>query len=167
MTDERTRRRWINLGELIALAALVVSALGVWIAWKSSSQDKTTRIVERRPAVPLALRGTIDADGRALTIMPADPAHGLEGLTLRIKGASPIELGSDGRLNASDLQSALKDREKEPKDVTLSVPVRIDARYVEAGNDRSGGGSYELRYKWEGGGIFGGRSIHLMGLRRG
>ena len=167
MTDERTRRRWVNLGELIALAALVVSALGVWIAWKSSSQDKTTSIVEQKPAVPLALRGTTDADGRTLTIMPAVPALGLECLTLRIKGASPIEVGSDGRLNASDLQSALKDREKEPKAVTLSVPVHIDARYVEAGNDRSGGGSYELRYKWEGGGLFGGRSIHLMGLRRG
>jgi hypothetical protein len=167
MTDERTRRRWINLGELIALAALVVSALGVWIAWKSSSQDKTTSIVERRSAVPLALRGTIDADGRTLTIMPADPSHGLEGLTVRITGASPIEVGGDGRLNASDLESVLRSREKEPKDVTLSVPVRIDARYVEAGNDRSSGGRYELRYKWEGGGLFGGRSIHLVGLRRG
>lgn len=167
MTDERTRRRWINLGELIAFAALVVSALGVWIAWKSSNQDKTTRLVERRSAIPLALRGTIDADGRTLTIMPADPSHGLEGLTVRITGASPIEVGSDGRLNASDLESALKGREKEPKDVTLSVPVRLDARYVEAGNDRSGGGSYQLRYKWEGGGLFGGRSIHLIGLRRG
>ena len=167
MTDERTRRRWINLGELIALAALIVSALGVWIAWKSSSQDKTTRIVEQKSAVPLALRGTIDADGRTLTIMPADPSHGLEGLTVRIKGASPIEVGSDGRLYASDLESALKGREKEPKDVTLSVPVRIDARYVEAGDDRRGGGSYQLRYKWEGGGLFGGRSVHLIGLRRG
>ena len=53
MTDERTRRRWINLGEIIALAALVVSALGVWIAWKSSSEDKPTRIVEQKSAVPL------------------------------------------------------------------------------------------------------------------
>ena len=49
---------------------------------------------------------------------------------------------------------------KKPKDVTLSVPVRIDARYVEAGTDRRGGGSYVLRYKWEGGGLFGGRSLH-------
>jgi len=167
MTDERIRRRWINLGELIAFAALVVSALGVWIAWKSSSQDKTTRIVEQKSSVPLALRGTIDEDGRTLTIMPADPSHGLEGLSIKIKGANPIDVGSDGRLNASDLESALKGREKEPKDVTLSVPARIDARYVETGNDRRGSGTYVIRYKWEGGGLFGGRSIHLVGLSRG
>ena len=52
MGDERgrtrRRRRWITLGELIALAALIVSALGVWIAWKSSDQDKPTRVVEQR-----------------------------------------------------------------------------------------------------------------------
>jgi hypothetical protein len=46
------------------------------------------------------------------------------------------------------------------------VPVRIAARYVENGSDRRGGGTYVLRYKWEGGGLFGGRSIHLLGLSK-
>lgn len=166
MTDEETRRRWINLGELIALAALVVSALGVWIAWKSSNQDKPTEVVDHRSAVPLALRGTADSNGRTLTIMPADPGHALQSLRLTIKGASPIEAGSDGRVSASDVEGALKGREKEAKDVTLSVPARIDARYVEAGADRRGGGNYVLRYKWEGGGLFGGRSLRLVGLSK-
>jgi hypothetical protein len=165
-SPEARRRRWINLGELIAIAALLVSALGVWITWKNSNQDKPTQVVEQRSAVPLALRGTPDADGRTLTIMPADPSHGLQSLKVTIKGASPIDVGSDGRLGASDVQSALQGREKEAKDVTHSVAVRIDARYVESGNDRRGGGAYVLRYKWEGGGLFGGRSIRLVGLAR-
>ncbi|HEV2594986.1 MAG TPA: hypothetical protein VGU01_07290 [Sphingomicrobium sp.] len=165
--EERTRRRWINFGELIALAALIVSAMGVWIAWKSSSTEKTTRIVEQRSSVPLALRGTADADGRTLTIMPADPSHGLQSLKVTIKGARPIDVGSDGKLMASDVQAALVEREKEPKDVALTSPVRIDARYVEEGADRRGGGSYTLRYKWQGGGLFSGRSLRLLGLSRG
>ena len=164
--EARTRRRLINLGELIALAALIVSALGVWIAWKNSSEDKPTRVVEQRSSVPLTLRGTVDANGHALTIFPADPGHALESLKVVIKGVSPIEAGSDGRLSASDLESALKGREKEAKDVTHSVPVRIEARYVEAGTDRRGAGAYVLRYKWEGGGLFGGRSLRLVGLSR-
>jgi hypothetical protein len=164
--SQARRRRWINFGELIALAALIVSAVGVWIAWKSSNENKPTQVVEQRSVVPLALRGTVDSDGRTLTIMPADPAHALQSLTLRIKGASPIQVGSDGRLSAADVQSALRGHEKEPKDVTRNVPARIDARYVEAGADRHGGGSYVLRYKWEGGGLFGGRSLRLVGLSR-
>jgi len=166
MTDEQTRRRWINLGEIIALAALVVSAIGVWIAWKSSSNDKLTRVVEQRPAVPLALRGAVDGDDQTLTIMPADPSHALETLTVTIKGSPPIEVGGDGRLSASDVAAALKGREKEAKDVAFSVPVRIGARYVDNGTERRGGGPYILRYKWEGGGLFGGRSLHLLGLSR-
>ena len=166
MTDEKTRRRWINLGETIALAALIVSAVGVWIAWKSSNQDKPTRVVEQRSAVPLALRGTVDGDGRVLTIVAADPSHALESLKVSIKGAQPIDVGSDVRLSASDVEGALKGREKEAKDVTHSVPARIQARYVEAGADRRASGNYVLRYKWEGGGLFGGRSVRLVGLSR-
>lgn len=160
------RRRLINLGELIALAALIVSALGVWIAWKSSSEDKTTRIVEQRQPVPLTLRGTADRDGGELDISPVDSGHALQSLTVTIKGASPIEVGSDGKLRASDVQAALKDRPKEDKDRTYAVPVRISAHYVEMGADRRGGGNYVLRYRWEGGGLFGGRSLRLVGLSR-
>jgi hypothetical protein len=166
MSDEKTRLRWINLGELIALAALIVSGLGVWIAWKNNNEDKTARIVAQNSAVPLALRGTVDSEGRLITLVPADASHALESATVAIKGASPIEVGSDGRLAASDVEAALNGREKERKDVTHSVSVRIAARYVEAGADRHGGGSYVLRYKWEGGRLFGGRSLRLVGLTK-
>jgi hypothetical protein len=47
------------------------------------------------------------------------------------------------------------------------VPVQIKAKYVEAGTDRSGGGRYVLRYRWEAGGLFGGRTLRLTGLSRG
>jgi hypothetical protein len=165
-SPEARRRRLINLGELIALAALIVSALGVWIAWKNSSEDKPTRVVEQRSSVPLTLRGTPESNGSGITVSPVDPGHALQSATVTINGASPIELGSDGRLQASDVQAALKDRRKEDKDRTYSVPVRIAAHYVEMGADRRGGGAYVLRYKWEGGGLFGGRSLRLVGLSR-
>jgi hypothetical protein len=166
MSDSDSRRRWINLGELIALAALIVSAAGVWISWKNNSEDKPSRIVEQRPSVPLTLRGTVQGNGQELTIVPVESAHGLQSLTVTIKGAPAIDLGSDGRLQASDVQTALRNREKEAKDVTYSVPVRIDAHYVEMGKDKRGGGNYVLRYRWEGGGLFGSRSLHLVGLSR-
>jgi hypothetical protein len=50
--------------------------------------------------------------------------------------------------------------------VTHSVPIRIDAHYVEMGRDRRGGGNYVLRYRWEGGGLFSGRSLRLVGLSK-
>ena len=169
MSDSESRRRWVTLGELIALGALLVSAVGVWIGWKSNNkpvEDKPTRVVEQRQAIPLTLRGTADQEGRELTIAPVEPSHALESLTVTIEGASPIELGNDGKLAASDVESALKAREAEPKGAH-SVPVQIKAKYVEAGTDRAGAGSYVLRYRWESGGLFGGRTLRLTGLSRG
>ena len=121
MSDSEARRRWITLGELIALLALVVSAVGVWISWKNNGEDKPTRVVEQHQSVPLSLRAVADRDGSELTISPVEPSHGLQSLTVSIKGASPIEVGSDGRLQASDIQAALRDRPKEAKDVTHSM----------------------------------------------
>ena len=165
-SESERRRRLINLGELIALAALIVSAAGVWIAWKNSDNDKPTRIVEQRQSIPLTLRAKPESDGQTLEISPVEPTHALESLTVTLPGASAIEIGSDGQLDASDVETALKGHEKDPKDRTLSVPVRIEAHYVEAGKEHRGGGAYTLRYRWEGGGLFGDRSLHLVGLSR-
>jgi hypothetical protein len=165
-SESQRRRRLINLGELIALAALIVSAVGVWISWETSSHDKPDQVVEQRQSIPLTLRGLPSRDGRALTISPVESGHALESLTVTIAGAAPIEVGSDGQLNASDIEAALKDRTKESKDETHSVPARIEAHYVESGSDKHAGGMYRLRYRWEGGGLFGGRSLRLIGLMR-
>jgi hypothetical protein len=162
--EARARRRWITFGELIALAALIVSALGVWIAWKSSSKDEPTRIVEQRSTVPLALRGKAEDDGRRLTISPVESSHALESLTLTIKGAYPIELGSDGTVDADTVQRKLTGTALDKG--AHSITVRVEARYVEMGKDRHAGGAYTLRYRVEGGGILGGRSLRLVGLSR-
>ena len=166
MTDERTARRWISFGEIIALAALAVSAVGVWIAWKSSSEDKPTRVVEQRQAIPLTLRARREDDGTRLEISPVESGHALESLTITIAAASPISVGSDGELDASDVEAALKGHEAEPKNQTLSVPARVDTRYVEMGKDRKASGRYTLRYQWKSGGLFSGRSLHLVSLSR-
>src|SRR4051812_48582663 len=107
MTDSQSRRRWVTLGEIIALLALVVSAAGLWLAWKSNGEDKPTKVVEQRQAIPLTLRGKAENDGRRLTIEPVENGHALESLTLTIKGASPIEVGSDGEVDANDVEAAL------------------------------------------------------------
>jgi hypothetical protein len=162
----RARLRWITLGETIAIMALIVSGLGVWLSWKDSSEDKgPTTIVEERQSIPLALRGRAQSDGRSLEITPVEDSHALQSLTLMAQGAKPIELGSDGELGARDLQNALGKSAAEGEG-THRARVRIAAKYVEAGADKSATGSYVIRYRWEGGGLFGGRSLRLVGLSR-
>jgi hypothetical protein len=166
-SDSERRRRLVTLGELIALAALIVSAIGVWISWKSSNHEAPTPVVEQRTSIPLTLRGKREDDGETLGISPVEPSHALESLKVALPGASAIDVGSDGELAASDVQSALKGHDSEAKDRPLSVHVKIAARYVEAGKEKSASASYTLRYMWKGGGLFGGRSLHLVSLSKG
>jgi hypothetical protein len=167
MSDSKPRshRRGISFGEIIGFAALVVSALGLWITWQSTREDKPTRVVEQRLPIALTLRGTAERDGRELVLAPVEPGHALVSLTLTIGNAPPIEIASDGRLDADDVEAAIKDQDRDRKGAG-KMPVRIAARYVEAGAEQRGGGTYVLRYRWEGGGLFGGRSLRLVGLSR-
>lgn len=71
--ESRTRRRWITLGESIGLAALIISGLGLWISWRSTQDDKPTRVVEQKLPIPLILRGTAERDGRELVLAPVEP----------------------------------------------------------------------------------------------
>jgi hypothetical protein len=162
-TRKRARLRWVTLGEAIAIAALILSGLGLWHEW--NKRDEAPKVVVEKPtAIPLALRGRVTNDGREMQITPIEDSHALQSLTVSAAGTK-IELGSDGELSAGAIEEALGDAAKEDKG-PHRLGVRIATRYVEAGTDKTASGSYVLTYRWEGGGLFGGRSLRLVGLSR-
>ena len=165
--QKKSRLRWITLGEAVAIAALIVSAGGLWLTWKTSEKDPgPTEVVEKRQSVPLALRGKTADDGRTLEITPVETGHALQSLDVMVAGSSAIEAGSDGRLDAGDLESALGDKAEDGKG-THRIRVRIASKYVEAGADKTATGSYVIGYRWEGGGLLGGRSLRFTSFTRG
>jgi len=161
-TSRKSRLRWVTLGEAIAIAALVISGLGLWREY--TKPDDTAVVVEKQASIPLRLRGHVADEGRSLEISPVENGHALQSLTISA-GASKIETGSDGGLDAKALENALG-KAAEEGDGMHRVRVRIEARYVEAGADKTATGSYMLSYRWEGGGLLGGHSLRLTGLSR-
>jgi hypothetical protein len=163
--DGKARRRWVTLGETVAIAALAISALGLWNSWRSEDPEKPVPQVETKAAIPIAFRGTIDDGGKAIAITPVEPGHSLESLTLSVAGHREVSIGSDGRVTASEVQQLVGDPGKDPKPGSLSA--RIEARYIEAGTLKRGGGRYRISYRWEDGGLFGGDKLRLTGLNIG
>lgn len=162
--QRRRRLRWLTLGELLAVIAVAISALGLWKTWNSTEQPTT--IVEQRRPIALTLRGKAEDDGRSLVINPVEPGHALQSLTITLPGvATPISIGSDGELAAGVLEDALGKGAQRSKG-THRVRARMQADYVEAGVVRKSSGGYTLAYRWEGGGLFGGRSLRLVSLAR-
>jgi len=159
---KRSRLRWVTLGESIAIAALIISGLGLWREF--TKPDDKPVVVEKTSSIPLTLRGRAQDEGRSLEITPVENSHALQSLTITA-GASKIELGSDGALDAKTVEDALG-KSVEKDEATHRLRVRIEAKYVEAGADKSATGSYVVRYRWEGGGLFNGRSLRIAGLSR-
>lgn len=161
-TSKKSRLRWVTLGEAIAIAALILSGLGLWHEWNKREEAKV--IVEKPTAIPLALRARAVDDGKALQIAPIEDSHALQSLTITVSG-SAIEVGSDGELSAESVEDALGEAAGDGKG-RHRVTVRIAARYVEAGADKAAAGSYVLTYRWTGGGLLGGRSLRIIGMSR-
>ena len=160
-----TRRRWITFGEIIGVAAVAISALGLWNSWRDDRADKPRPQVEAKAAIPIAFRGRIESDGKAMTISPVEPGHALESLALTVAGKPAISIGSDGQLSAAEVERLVGDAGKDPKPGSLNA--RIEARYIEAGTLRRGGGRYRISYRWDDGGLFGGDRLRLTGLSLG
>ena len=158
---KRSRLRWVTLGEAIAIAALILSGLGLWHEWRKA-QDKPV-VVEQAAAIPLVLRGEVKKDGKELEIAPVEDSHALQSLSLAIAG-STIELGSDGELDADALEDAIG-KSALAGEGRHSLRVRITARYVEAGADKTATGSYLLTYRVRDR-LIGGKSLRLLGLSR-
>ena len=163
----RSRLRWVTLGEAIAVSALIVSALGLWLDWRSKQEPPVPPpAVEQQKAIPLVLLGHPEDDGRGVDIAPVEDGHALESLIVSVAGSDEtIEVGSDGKLDADAVEDALG-KSAEDGDGVHSAPVRITARYIENGTERTATGNYTLKYKWEGGGLFGGRSLRITSLAR-
>src|SRR5215212_6110556 len=96
-SQRRARLRWVTLGEAIAIAALILSGVGLWHEWNKPDEPKV--VVEKPTSIRLALRGRVTDDGRQLQITPIEDSHALQSLTITL-GASKIEVGSDGELGA-------------------------------------------------------------------
>lgn len=162
--QRRRRLRWLTLGEVIAVIAVAISALGLWKSWKS--EDQPTTVVEQRQPIALALRGKAQDDGRNLEITPVEQSHALQSLAIKLPGvASAISLGSDGELAANDIEDAVAKSADRDKGIHR-LRVSIQADYVEAGAARHASHDYVLTYRWESGGLLGGHSLRLVSLAR-
>ena len=164
-TERRRRLRLLTIGEVIAVIGLAISGLALWNSWDEGKGDKPAIAVEKQRSVPIALRGKVDDAGKALILSPVEAGHALDSATLTAAGKS-LEIGSDGRVSAADLEK-LVDAPRKDAPRAGSQPITVQVRYIEAGTDKTGSGHYRLSYRWEDGGLFHGRSLRVTGWRRG
>jgi hypothetical protein len=170
----KSRLRWITLGETVAVSAVVISGLGLWINYqdrRDTRADKQAEAARTTTRAPLYLKAEANSSGSSLTLTSVNADDIIQGQTIRFPpsfGLSPVTTTSDARIDADWFASALKaDRKKrELPDETKGderVPVMIETDYLAEGDTRKARSYYDVGYALEGH-FIGSASVKLRGL---
>lgn len=177
MTDDtkrRSRLRWVTLGEAVAVAAVIISGLGLWNNYQDRREARAEKAAEASRATaptPFHLRAGTSADGSTLALSPVGTDHVIQGQTLRFPPSfklSPVSTTSDTRIEASWFASALKDdrHSRQLPEETQGderVPVMIETEYLAGDTALKARAFYDIGYALEGH-FLRGASVKLRGL---
>jgi cytoskeletal protein RodZ len=172
----RVRRRWLNLGEVIAILAVVISALTLWNSYRERTNSEAEHAQESaqsaKKAAVLILKATPDKDGRTLSLAPRSDDQAIQSQKVSFPaklGLSPAETSSDARIDRGWFASALVSARKTagvsdaPGDARL--PVMIETHFLVDGAEHVDRAVYEVGYATSHG-FLSGTDVHLRGLSR-
>ncbi|MHC9420318.1 hypothetical protein ACYZX9_17165 [Sphingomonas citri] len=168
------RRRWITLGEVLALAAVLISALTLWSNWSDRRDDKVAKAEESTRASSRAATLTLVASAASkdrLTLRPAAEVQSVQSQTLLFPsalGLDPVETTGEPRIEGDWFEGALKKARAaahRPDDSRgdEQMPVAIVTRYLVDGAPHEDVALYDIGYSISGH-LFSGHSISLRGL---
>ena len=163
------RRRWVTLGEVVAIAGLVISALALWSGWSERRANQQQRRVEKttetRARTAVTLSATPVDGGAALKL--GDAAHPVQSITVRFPAALGIAVQTSAvgpRIEArwfAQKLLALTDRGADAREGRL--PVIIAADYWDGDQHITDTARYDIVWKTQGR-LFQGRKLRLEAL---
>lgn len=150
--EARTRRRWITLGEVIGIAALVVSGLSYWDAHRERAATRAPAAAVR--AGPLVLSGTVDAAGDRIALKPAGDAV-IQTQAIRFPTTirkDAVETTGNARIEVAWFESGLRAALRDAKlhSGRHRLPLVVDTVYVSGAVTATDHALYDLGYSLHG-----------------
>lgn len=146
------RRRWITLGELLAVAAVIISGLTFWNSYQERSRAEADRVEEKQAKSAKAQIVTLAAivDGRNLRLSARDPEKAIQEQTIAFPsalGVNPINT-VDPRIEARWIEAAVsKARGVKAQAGDPRLPVLITTRFLSGGESHSSAALYDVGYR--------------------
>lgn len=164
------RRRWITLGEILAVIGVLISGLALWNSWSERSAAEKDRVAEKAKQANVSRILILKASGggKRLALTAHDPDQAIQSQTLLFPSA--FGLGAfdttEPRIEAEWVKRGVrKQKEKEEKiHGDARMPVAITTRFVADGRTFTDTALYDVGYKESGGGLFEGSEVELKGL---
>ncbi len=149
------RRRWITLGEVLTVAAVVISGLTLWNSWSERSDSEATKTAEARQAssraATLVLTAALSGD-HALALKPVSGTQSVQSQRIAFPtalGAAPAQTTGEPRIEAAWFERALKKARNEaglPDDSRGDerLPVAITTQFLVDGEAHEDVALYDI-----------------------
>ena len=168
------RRRWITLGEVLAVVAAVISGLTLWNSWSERAENEAVKSAEASRASLRAARLVLTAtatNDRKLILKPTSAEQTIQSQSVAFPaalGLTPAQTTGEPRLEAAWFSGALekfRNRAGLPDDShgDEQLPVAITTRYLVDGEPREDVALYDVGYSISGR-ILSGHTVTLRGL---
>ena len=171
----RIRRRWITLGEVLGVVAVLISALTLWNSYAERSQVAKDKAGEEKRAdvraATLLLKAEPSRGGDQIALTPLGADQSIQSQTIAFPaalGVAPVDTTGDGRIEADWFADGLKKarRAAKRKEETIGderLPVAISSRFLADGAIHADVAIYDVGYVLEGR-FLGGSTLRLRGL---
>ena len=171
------RRRWITLAEVLGVIAVLISGLTLWNSWQQRSGDEADKAAARTEAAAeaqvLLLRASPDRDGRTLSLTSAGTGQVIQNQNILFPGplgVAAIDTLIEPRIEAGWFEQALlRARQAGGPDESRGderIPVAITTLFFSGGAMHRDSAIYDIGYRVEGGGLFGGHKVRMRGISR-
>jgi hypothetical protein len=169
------RRRWITLGELLAVAAVIISGLTLYLNWSDRSESEVAKSKEAttaaKRAATLTLAGEVVDKGKRVDLAPVASEQVVQSQRLTFPEAldvDAVETTGAPRIEARWFDDELKRaREKAglPDDSRgdEKLPVLVETRFTVGGEDFEDVALYDIGYSIKGG-LISGHELDLRGV---
>lgn len=178
MTDETpaerqeaaaTRRRWVTLAEVLAVAGVVIAALGLYNSWSERRASEVEKVAaqtdEAHARRRVDLTATVADSGQTLELK--DATHDITDLRIVFprKLGVPAQTPVEPTVDAGWFDDAiLKATDGGADDRTGRLPVLVTARYLDGDAQRSATAIYDIVWRTEGR-LLRGRTLKMEGFR--
>jgi len=168
-------RRWITLAEVLGVIAVLISGLTLWNSYQERSSDEADKAATRAQAAAeaqvLLLRASPDREGRTLSLATAGTGQTIQNQTINFPGplgVAAIDTLIEPRIEAGWFERALlrSRRDQEESRGDERVPIAITTSFFSGGTLHRDSAIYDIGYRVEGGGLFGGHKIRMRGISR-
>lgn len=150
----RTRRRWITLGEIVGIGALIISGLSYWDAHQERAAAPKAAAAPAKP-VPLVLTGTLNAAHDRIDFHPAASGQVIQTQTVHFPTAvrsDAVDTTGNARIEAAWFETGLRTALKGAKlhAGRHRLAVGIETVFIDGDTTHTDRAIYDLGYSLHG-----------------